>query len=381
MNYRKNRANAAGMRLANTTLMTTASKTLYHHRSQSSRPMTHHAQVDHAAHHAGRHPRGLERYVVPGRLIGFSIHLIVFWMVCLLVLVTAGFFPALTMALSWGIGLACHGFFALVVPWIRSGGRPLATLPRAAAVAASPTAPLPAAMPVSPLDEHRARALEELSASIAHEIRNPITAAKSLVQQIAEDPTAPETVEHARVVIGELDRVERSIAHLLRFAREEPFDPRPLNVTELIDSAIDWVRERAQRQHVRLERELDGTPSLIGDVEQLRKVLANLIGNALDAHTQMIGADPFVRITAGRNLAGDEVWIRVTDNGPGIPAAVRGKIFQPFFTSKPGGTGLGLALAHKVLTQHGGTIELVLQATPGATFLLVLPTRPVRAVT
>jgi signal transduction histidine kinase len=298
-----------------------------------------------------------------GRAIGFYAHLLVYLLCCLLLLVVTGFFPALIVALSWGIGLGMHGFFALLVPALRATAR----------TTAPDTQTLPAA---HGLDAQRARSLEELSAAIAHEIRNPITAAKSLVQQIAEDPTAADSAEHARVAVEELDRVERSIAHLLRFAREEPFEPTDVDVNELIESAIDLVRDRAERQHVHIERDIERLPSAFADGEQLRKVIANLISNALDAHAQQPGKDPFVKISAGRNLAGDELWIRITDNGPGIGEAERSQVFRPFYTGKAGGTGLGLALARKVLARHGGSIELVSQRAQGAEFLLLLPRRP-----
>jgi len=91
--------------------------------------------------------------------------------------------------------------------------------------------------------EH-ARNLEELSASIAHEIRNPITAAKSLVQQLGEDPGSAENVEYANIALQELDRVEKSISHLLRYAREEEMNPRPMKLADAIESALETVRER-----------------------------------------------------------------------------------------------------------------------------------------
>jgi signal transduction histidine kinase len=329
--------------------------------------------------------RRVGRVVSKGLSIGFAAHLIVYVLICLLLLVTAGFYATLIVAIAWGIGLAMHGFFTMAVPSLwggsRTAARPEAARPELARPEAihsqhgsAPTRRAPTA------DEgSRARSLEELSAAIAHEIRNPITAAKSLVQLIAEDPSAAETAEHARVAIEELDRVERSIAHLLRFAREEPFEPVELDVNELIESAIDLVQDRADRQRVRIERDIERLPSAYVDGQQLRKVLANLIGNALEAHADFKAADPLVRISAGQNLAGDELWIRVRDNGPGIPAALSAKVFRPFYTSKPGGTGLGLALAHKVLARHGGSIELVSHTGQGAELLLTLPRRAARA--
>jgi two-component system sensor histidine kinase HydH len=310
------------------------------------------------------HPSAVAHALGKGRVIGFVAHAIVFAMSGALLLVTAGPFVATIVGLAWGIGLALHGFIAMVVPvmWRNDSAPPAAK-----------------ARDTSASEAQRVRSLEELSAAIAHEIRNPITAAKSLVQLIAEDPNAAETAEHARVAAEELDRVERSIAHLLRFAREEPFEPVELDVNELIDSAIDLVQDRARQVGVRIECDVERLPSAYADGEQLRKVLANLVANALDAHAERPTRDPFVRVSAGQNLAGNELWIRVRDNGPGIPPDRASKVFRPFYSSKQGGTGLGLALAHKVLERHGGTIELVEHAGAGAEFLLVLPRRAARA--
>ena len=334
------------------------------------------------------HESVLVPLLTSGRAIGFFAHFIAYVFTCLLVLVAAGVFPTLLVALGWGIGLALHGFFVLLVPLMRMARVEQAELeswrpppeselgpapPRAAPELR--TSPLVAAGDRLSASSDRARSLEELSAAIAHEIRNPITAAKSLVQQIAEDPAAEENREHARVAVEELDRVERSIAHLLRFAREEPFEPGPLDVGALIDSAVELLRDRAERQAVRIERDVEPMPTAFADGEQLRKVLANLIGNALDAHLERPIPDAWIRIAAGRNLAGDELWIRVRDNGPGLSDLQRQQAFQPFRTTKPGGTGLGLALARKVLARHGGSIELATTKQPGAELVLALPLR------
>ena len=115
------------------------------------------------------------------------------------------------------------------------------------------------------LEGRHARSMEELSASIAHEIRNPITAAKSLVQQMGEDTSASENVEYAKVALGELDRVERSVSHLLRFARDEEMRMAPLRMAEVIESALESFGDRIDRAGIRLETRIDGEGALTGD--------------------------------------------------------------------------------------------------------------------
>ena len=144
------------------------------------------------------------------RKMGFLAHFVPYVCVVVFLLFVAGFRPAFITALAWGIAVACHYFFAVIAPGIRERllegevNRRVSrdvTLERRALV-----------------DEHAQR-LEQLSASIAHEIRNPITAAKSLVQQMGEDPASHENVEYASVALDELGRVEKSISHLLKYAR------------------------------------------------------------------------------------------------------------------------------------------------------------------
>ena len=296
-----------------------------------------------------------------GLRIGFYAHAIVFASTLLLLLVTAGFLPALIVALAWGIGLSVHAFFSVVAPamrerWVDEEVRRLRS---------------------EVLDErtvrtHRhARSLEQLSASIAHEIRNPITAAKSLVQQMGEDPSSEANLEYARIALDELDRVESSISHLLRYAREEPVELRPMRVGEVIDSALGALAPRLEGSAVRIERDIDEV-EVSGDPDKTRQVVVNLLSNALDALDGKEG-EPVLSIAAGRNLAGSAGWVRVRDNGPGIPKERLEKIFDPFFTSKTNGTGLGLAISRKMVEAQGGTLEVESELGQGTEFVLELP--------
>jgi signal transduction histidine kinase len=221
-------------------------------------------------------------------------------------------------------------------------------------------------------DEH-SRSLEHLSASIAHEIRNPITAAKSLVQQMGEEPDGPDNVEYARVALQELERVERSISHLLRYAREEDMRLASVHMADVVDSALETFRDRARREHVEIVRQLDGEGLLRGDAEQLRRVVINLVGNAIDAVGDAGREKPRIVVAMGENLAGTEVWLRVSDNGPGMDEATRRRVFDPFVTSKEDGTGLGLPIVKRIIEAHGGRIELSSTTGEGTAFILSFP--------
>jgi signal transduction histidine kinase len=225
------------------------------------------------------------------------------------------------------------------------------------------------------LESVHAHSMQELSARVAHEIRNPITAAKSLVQQMEEEPGAPENVEYARVALEELSRVERSVSHLLRFARDEELRMGAVSLADIVDSALETFRERAARSGVRIERSIDGAGEIRGDAEKLRRVVINLVTNALDAIDGTRRGSGRVAIGVGENLAGTEVWLRVADDGPGLDAEAMSRIWSPFYTSKANGTGLGLPICKKLVEAHGGMIEVTSAPEGGADFVAVFPKR------
>ena len=223
------------------------------------------------------------------------------------------------------------------------------------------------------MEGEHARSLEKLSASIAHEIRNPITAAKSLVQQMGEEPSSTDNVEYANVALSELERVERSVSHLLRFARDEELREQEVLMADVLDSALETFRDRSARDGIAIERSFDTDGALRGDPEKLRRIAINLVGNAIDALADSTTEEPQIDVALGENLAGSEVWVRVRDNGPGIAPEVAARIFDPFFTQKQSGTGLGLSITRKLVEAHGGEIELVSEFGQGTEFLVTFP--------
>ncbi len=297
--------------------------------------------------------------------IRFLTHFVAYGSVLALILVsTRSIRVTFIVAAAWGIGVAIHYFTAVVAPGLRER---LIEHEVGRGVARGVSQERQAA------ETRHERSLEDLSASIAHEIRNPVTAAKSLVQQLGEDSASGSNVEYARVALEELDRVERSISHLLRYARDEEIRFERFEMADVVGSAIETFRDRIDLQQVELEVELDTRGPMRGDAEQLRRVLVNLVANSLDALEQSETPVPRLCVTAGENLAGTEVWVRVRDNGDGIREEVLSKVFSPFFTTKQKGTGLGLALAKKVVDAHGGTLEVDSTSETGTGFLLTLP--------
>src|SRR5712692_8320171 len=160
-------------------------------------------------------------------------------------------------------------------------------------------------------------AIGELAARIAHEIRNPVTAARSLAQQLAREPGSPFAAEH-RLILDELERVERQVAALLRFARREEFHFEPVDLGELAQATLEAFRPRLEAGGVRLETELADGVTARADREKLRQVLINLLENALNAMTAE-AAGPRTLSVAVANGHGAAA-LEVRDNGPGVPA-------------------------------------------------------------
>jgi len=271
------------------------------------------------------------------------------------------------VAAGWGIGIALHYFAAILAPELRQ---------RWIDEELRRSAPKRVTEERREVEQQKVRSLEDLSASIAHEIRNPITAAKSLVAQMGEDPTASDNVEYARVALGELDRVERSISHLLKYARDEELRLETVDVADVARAALDTFRDRVARSHVKVEVDVDAAGFVRGDADKLRRVVINLLANALDAMTEAQTSNASLWVSAGENLAGTAAWIRVRDNGPGMSRETLGRVFDPFFTTKESGTGLGLALARKLVEAHGGNLEVRSEPGVGTEFVVELPRNP-----
>jgi signal transduction histidine kinase len=212
--------------------------------------------------------------------------------------------------------------------------------------------------------------IDELSATIAHEIRNPIAAAKSLVQQMGEDPTSVENVEYAAVALGELDRVERRISHLLKYAKEEDYTLAPVNLAAVVDSALTQMRAKLDAAKVSVARNYINGPTVVADGDKLRSVFANIVDNAIDA---LEGVAAGRRIELFIENGSRSATVRVRDNGGGIPPDKMDRVFNPFFTTKEEGTGLGMAIAKKIIEAHEGTIDVVSEAGRGAEFVVTLP--------
>ncbi|HKY29846.1 MAG TPA: ATP-binding protein [Pyrinomonadaceae bacterium] len=210
----------------------------------------------------------------------------------------------------------------------------------------------------------RLAALGQMAAAVAHEIKNPLSAIKSIAQVMRED--AELNAEYARdlsLIVGETDRLSQSVTQLLSFARRDKPEELPLKADELVRSVVELFKANAAEHGVVLETRLETDRELTGAaVSTLRDALSNLILNALQATP----AGGLIAVTAREDknaplprINGTTLVITVTDTGTGVPAELRQRIWEPFFTTKQRGTGLGLAIVRKRMEEVGGSARLV----------------------
>ncbi len=224
----------------------------------------------------------------------------------------------------------------------------------------------------------RLAAVGQLAAGVAHEIRNPLTTVKLLVQTGYVDAqggrqSAASREQQQRLIIDEIDRMERTIQSLLEFAR--PASPRrethDLRLT--LWRVANLVQARPTQQQVRVSLALgDETLELEADREQLLQVFVNLFLNAIDAMPQ--GGQ--LQVAAHRHESTDgqaSIVVTVCDDGPGVAPEILNHLFEPFVTSKERGTGLGLAVSHRIVREHYGTIMVDRSPAGGARFTVSLP--------
>ena len=222
----------------------------------------------------------------------------------------------------------------------------------------------------------RLAALGQMAAAVAHEIRNPLSAIKSIAQVMREDERM--TGEYARdldLIVGETDRLSRSVTQLLSFARHTPPASAPIPADELARTLVELFQSDARARSIKLELHTDSQVMLDGaQATAVRAALSNLLLNALQA-TPMRG-----RVLIEVKEADGAPLFVVTDGGAGVPAELRERIWEPFFTTRQRGTGLGLAIVRKRMEEVGGRAQLApQQPNTGACFELLLPRASVAA--
>lgn len=226
-------------------------------------------------------------------------------------------------------------------------------------------------------EEEQAALMGAMAGGLAHEIRNPLSTISMNLQLLREEWSNPITEREQRgrkkidVLLREVKRLEEVLNEFLAFSAGHKLNLAPVQVNDLLGELLDFLAPQAERANIRLRRNLAaGLPRLDADVSLLRSAILNLLVNAQQAMPR--GGE--IEVSTERD--GDRVAISVRDTGEGIAPELLEKIFHLYFSTKPGGTGLGLAMVKRIVEEHGGTIEVRSRPGEGSTFSIRLPARP-----
>jgi len=208
-----------------------------------------------------------------------------------------------------------------------------------------------------------------LSASIAHEVNNPLQAVQNCLHLAGrEDLPADKRQEYFILARTELERLILTVRRMLDFYRPGAATPEKVDLVEMLQYVLNLMSKQLSETNVRINLDFHGTiPPIVAVGSQIQQVFINLILNAADAMSDGGALD----ISARSYENGVEVMFQ--DHGRGIPLEQQSNIFEPFFSTKDGGTGLGLTVSYNIVTAHGGTLELLPQRGPGACFRIFLP--------
>lgn len=217
----------------------------------------------------------------------------------------------------------------------------------------------------------RLAAVGEMAAGIAHELRTPLTSIRGFVQYLQGSSSPREWREYGDIIIREVDGLNRIVSELLDLVRPQPLHPVPTDVNQLVRETLILARDAAAGARIAFVPELAaGLPLVEADPGPIKQVLLNIVVNGIEA----ISGTGEIRIRTAADQPG-RVTVSVADTGCGIAAAVRERIFDPFFSTKATGTGLGMAIARRIVDGHHGTIEIDSEEGCGTTVTIHFPAR------
>ncbi|HSR36662.1 MAG TPA: ATP-binding protein, partial [Desulfurivibrionaceae bacterium] len=213
--------------------------------------------------------------------------------------------------------------------------------------------------------------LGKMAAGVAHEVRNPLSSIKGLAALLGSAFAETSQERHsAGLLIQEVERLNRAITELLNYAKPLPLNREPLALEPLLANSLTLIASDAASLGVGVSHAVaPGLPPVLADRDRLNQVLLNLYLNSLQALAQ--GGTLSVTATTGEKRG--TVQIAVRDTGSGIAADILDRIMDPYFTTKPQGSGLGLAMVHKIMDEHGGEVRVTSREGEGTTVSLTLP--------
>jgi signal transduction histidine kinase len=221
--------------------------------------------------------------------------------------------------------------------------------------------------------------LGTIAAGVAHEIRNPLASIRTFAQLLPERSEDPEfKTEFSKMVVKDVDRITKVIESMLAFARPAQVTLAEHSTVDLVEDAILLTQAKLKSKNIELTKHYHDKPVVRVDKQKIQQVLINLISNAVDAvpekgKIRVATGERWMEDSSNGNRSRHYAVIEVADNGPGIPASVRSRLFDPFYTTKKEGTGLGLSISQKIVRDHNGTITLTSIEGKGTTFQVNLP--------
>ncbi len=221
------------------------------------------------------------------------------------------------------------------------------------------------------LQTEKLSALGRMAAGIAHEINNPLTGillySTNLLKKSPEPGPLKEGLE---VIVHETIRCRSIIKELLEFSRDKEPKKSLSNINQIITKALTILENEFRLQHIQIEKKLsEDLPDILLDANQMEQVFVNLLLNAVEAVQQ----EGTISVSSCMNVEKKSVQIEISDSGPGIPPEHLNKIFEPFFSTKPKGTGLGLAVSYGIIRSHQGSIRLSSRPGESARFTIEIP--------
>jgi len=209
----------------------------------------------------------------------------------------------------------------------------------------------------------------QLGASIAHEVKNPLSSMKGYARILVEGVKDPELNESARIIQSEADRCTQILEQMLRFSRDDAGKKSLIQISELLNSTALLLKAEARSRSVKLKIQSEGDYLVQVNAQQLQQVLINLIQNALHASPEESEIEVLSKQTSN-----GYIQIEVRDHGRGIPTDIQEHVFEAFFTTKDeGGTGLGLAISAELIERQGGTLSFESIPNQGTSFRITLP--------
>ncbi len=224
----------------------------------------------------------------------------------------------------------------------------------------------------------RMTTLGEMAAVLAHEIKNPMNSIiinmevlKGFVHEMArssQTANSEKVLRYFEVVSDEIRRLDKVIKGFLDLAAPPQPAKSLFSLNQVIQKTADFMKEEFLKKNVSFEFELtENLPRLLGDPDQIRQALLNLLLNSVQAMPN----GGTIRLSTGFDEK--TIFVKVQDSGQGIPEQIRAKIFSPYFTTKEKGSGLGLAIVRRIVREHGGYVDLQSEVGKGSSFQLIFP--------